>query len=76
MFILLAIFGAWFAGAIVAWEIYDIEGPKTGNVSGAIIIWAFSYIGKIAGTIFWPFVLLFKIIDFFYDLFGEDNGLS
>lgn len=56
--------GVWLVGAIIAWKIYDIEGPKTSNVSAGIIMLAFQSIGKIAGTIFWPFVLLFKIVDF------------
>lgn len=71
MLILLAIFGAWLAGAIAAWEIYDVDGPKTSNVSAAIIIQVLKHTGKILGTIFWPFVLLLEIADF---IMGGRNG--
>lgn len=69
MSVLIALLGVYIAGLIISWEIYDIDGPNTSNVSGAIIIQLFKHIGKILGTIFWPLVLLFKTIDFFYDLF-------
>lgn len=69
MQIIFAILGAYIAGMVIAWEIYDVSGPDSSNISAAIIMQIIKHTGKILGTIFWPFVLLFEIIDFFYDLF-------
>lgn len=69
MIVLMTLLGTYIAGLVISWEIYDMSGPDSGNVSAAIIMQVIKHIGKVLGTIFWPFVLLFEAIDFFYDLF-------
>lgn len=71
MSVLIALLGTYIAGLIVSWHIYDVDGPKTSNVSAAIIIQLIKHTGKVLGTIFWPIVLLFETIDFFYDLYSR-----